>query len=117
MHGTDAGRPGRKPWRKSPNRIDNQTAEWQLHCRMNIVLTPRHERFISRKVKNGEYGSAEEVVRDGLRRLETDDERQCRLVWLREEVEKGFDGPVTSWTKQDAEQVPQLIAKRTQGRP
>jgi len=84
---------------------------------MNIVLTPRHERFISRKVKSGAYGSAEEVVRDGLRRLEADDERQQRLTWLREEVEKGFTGPATPWTKQDAERVRQLIAQHVQGRP
>ena len=83
---------------------------------MNIVLTPHHERFISRKVKSGAYGSAEEVVRDGLRRLEADDERQQRLIWLQEEVEKGFAGPATPWTKKDSDRVRQLITKRVQGR-
>ncbi len=82
---------------------------------MKIVLTPRHERFISRKVKSGAYGSAEEVVRDGLRRLEADDERQQRLAWLQEEVAKGFVGPTTPWTKKDSERVRQLISKRVQG--
>jgi putative addiction module CopG family antidote len=84
---------------------------------MNIVLTPRHERFISRKVKSGAYGSAEEVVGDGLRRLEADDERQQRLAWLRAEVEKGFAGSATPWTKKDSERVRQLIARRAQARP
>lgn len=83
---------------------------------MNIVLTQRHQRFISRKVKSGAYGSAEEVVRDGLRRLEADDERQQRLAWLQAEVEKGFAGPATPWTKKDADRVRQLITMRAQGR-
>jgi putative addiction module CopG family antidote len=82
---------------------------------MNIVLTPRHERFISRKVKSGAYGSAEEVIQDGLRRLEADDERKQRLAWLREEVAKGFNGPATPWTKNDAERVRQLVTKRAKG--
>ncbi|MBI2949110.1 MAG: type II toxin-antitoxin system ParD family antitoxin [Verrucomicrobia bacterium] len=73
--------------------------------RMNIVLTPRHRRFISRKVKSGAYGSAEEVVRDGLRRLEADDERQQRLVWLQEEVAKGFAGSASPWTRKDSDRV------------
>ena len=65
---------------------------------MKITLTSRHERFIAHKVKSGAYGSPEEVVREGLRRLEAEDERQERIAWLRAEIEKGFAGPTTAWT-------------------
>jgi len=83
---------------------------------MNIVLAPRHQRFIFRKVKSGAYSSAEEAVRDSLRRLEADDERQQRLAWLQDEVEKGSARPAKPWTMKDSERVRQLVAKRSQGR-
>lgn len=83
---------------------------------MNIVLTPHHQRFVTRKVKSGSYGSPEEVVRDGLRRLEADDERKQRLTWLQAEVEKGFAGSASPWTKKDSDRIRKLIAKRAQGK-
>jgi putative addiction module CopG family antidote len=79
---------------------------------MNVTLTPRHKRYITGKVKSGAYGSAEEVIREGLRLLESEDERQRRLVWLQAEVEKGFAGPMTPWTRKDSERVRRLITKR-----
>lgn len=83
---------------------------------MNIVLTPRHQRFISRKVKSGAYGSAEEVIRDGLRRLEADEEQKRRLAWLQAEVDRGFSGPATAWSKKDADRVRRLISQRSRGK-
>jgi putative addiction module CopG family antidote len=76
---------------------------------MNVTLTPRHKRYISAKVKSGAYGSPQEVIREGLRLLEAEDERQRRLGWLQAEVEKGFAGPITPWTGRDAERVRRLV--------
>jgi antitoxin ParD1/3/4 len=83
---------------------------------MNVALTARHKHLVAEKVKSGAYGSATEVVREGLRLLEAQDERQRRIEWLQREVEKGFEGPVTAWTAQDADGVRKMIARRV-GRP
>jgi antitoxin ParD1/3/4 len=79
---------------------------------MNVALTARHKYLVAEKVKSGAYGSATEVVREGLRLLEAQDERQRRIEWLQREVEKGFEGPVTAWTAQDADGVRKMIARR-----
>lgn len=83
---------------------------------MKIILTPRHERYIADKVKSGAYGSAEEVVREGLRLLEAADERQERIAWLQAEIEKGFDGPITRWTRKDSDRMRRLIASRARSK-
>jgi len=77
---------------------------------MDIVLTSRHQRYIKKKVKSGAYGSPEEVVREGLRLLEAEDERHQRVARLQQEVEKGFAGTFSPWTKND--RVRQLVARR-----
>ena len=48
---------------------------------MNVSLTPRLEKFIKDKIKNGRYHSASEVVRDALRLLEVRE-------WRRDELQK-----------------------------
>ncbi len=47
---------------------------------MNVSLGPRWEGFVENAVKDGRYGSASEVVREGLRLVE---EREARLHALR----------------------------------
>ena len=48
---------------------------------MNVSIGERWETFVSDIVKNGRYGSASEVVREGLRLVE---EREAKLMALRE---------------------------------
>jgi putative addiction module CopG family antidote len=79
---------------------------------MNIALTLRHKRFVAEKVKSGAYGSATEVVREGLRLLEAQDERQQRIAWLQAEVEEGFKGPTTPWNADDAKRMRRMLAQR-----
>ena len=54
-----------------------------------ISLSGDHAAFIDAKVKGGDYASASEVVRAGLRALKERDEAIDR--WLREEVAPVYD--------------------------
>lgn len=51
---------------------------------MNVSVGARWEGFVERSVRTGRYGSASEVVREGLRLVE---EREARLAALRATVE------------------------------
>jgi antitoxin ParD1/3/4 len=51
---------------------------------MNVSIGERWEGFVDTVVKEGRYGSASEVVREGLRLVE---EREAKLAALRETIE------------------------------
>ncbi len=54
---------------------------------MTISLTPELERLINEKVQSGEYASANEVIREGLRLLEEQEElRRIKYEALKREV-------------------------------
>ena len=42
---------------------------------MHVNLSPEMERYIKDKVSSGFYGSATEVIRDAIRRMQADEER------------------------------------------
>jgi antitoxin ParD1/3/4 len=48
---------------------------------MNVSIGERWEGFVNQVVKTGRYGSASEVVREGLRLVE---EREAKLAALRD---------------------------------
>ncbi len=59
---------------------------------MNINLGAQWEEFISSTVHSGRYMSASEVVRDGLRLLQAQEQvRQIRLEQLRKEIDRGVE--------------------------
>jgi antitoxin ParD1/3/4 len=51
---------------------------------MNVSIGERWEGFVERIVRSGRYGSASEVVREGLRLVE---EREAKLAALRETID------------------------------
>jgi antitoxin ParD1/3/4 len=51
---------------------------------MNVSVGLRWEGFVAQIVEQGRYGSASEVVREGLRLVE---EREAKLVALRQTLE------------------------------
>ncbi|MBM3883688.1 MAG: type II toxin-antitoxin system ParD family antitoxin [Verrucomicrobia bacterium] len=99
-----------------PSGIDTVRNQATMRVGMNIALTPRHKQFVAQKVNSGAYGSATEVVREGLRLLEAQDERQRRIAWLQGEVDRGFEGPATRWTASDADRVRHMLAKAARRR-
>ena len=54
---------------------------------MNVSIGERWENFVTHAVESGRYGSASEVVREGLRLVE---EREARLSALRETIEQSI---------------------------
>ncbi len=59
---------------------------------MNISLTPELERMVDERVKTGRYASASEVIREGLRLLEEQEEmKQRRLAAVRQKIDRGLD--------------------------
>ena len=58
---------------------------------MNVSMTPEFQQFVDEKVSSGDYSSASEVIRAGLRLLkERDEEHQARLEALRRDVAEGL---------------------------
>lgn len=58
----------------------------------NIVLTEHQAQFIQRLVDSGRYQNASEVLREGLRLVESREaEERARLKALRDAVELGLD--------------------------
>ncbi len=58
----------------------------------NINLTEHFDHFVARQVSSGRYSNASEIVREGLRLLEEQEqERQAKLKALRQAAKQGFD--------------------------
>ncbi len=69
---------------------------------MNVSLTEELEKFVSKKVKSGRYQSASEVIREGLRLLEEQDQIKAkRLADLEEQLLQGVRSPLSKLTKSD----------------
>ncbi|MEN3146923.1 type II toxin-antitoxin system ParD family antitoxin [Neorhizobium sp. IRAMC:178] len=55
---------------------------------MNVSIGPRWERFIEEAVEDGRYGSASDVVREGLRLVQ---EREAETATLKETLRKSIE--------------------------
>ena len=55
---------------------------------MNVSLGQRWEDFVARAVEDGRYGSASEIVREGLRLVE---EREAKLTALRQTIDAAIE--------------------------
>jgi antitoxin ParD1/3/4 len=56
---------------------------------MNVSIGERWEKFIEELLATGRYGSASEIMREGLRMVE---EREQKLAALRETIEASIAG-------------------------
>jgi antitoxin ParD1/3/4 len=67
---------------------------------MNVSVGKHWEEFIDGLVKSGRYGSASEVVREGLRRVES---QEAKLKSLREDIQAAIDENVWyTWDEVEA---------------
>jgi antitoxin ParD1/3/4 len=68
---------------------------------MNVSLGQRWEDFVAQAVEDGRYGSASEIVREGLRLVE---EREAKLAALRQTIDAAIErgGSHTDEEVQDA---------------
>lgn len=58
---------------------------------LNVSLTPELEEYIASKVESGNYTSASEVVREGLRLLQAAEETKAQwAAGAREKIERGW---------------------------
>ncbi len=73
---------------------------------MNVSVGERWEGFVERIVKSGRYGSASEVVREGLRLVE---EREAKLAALREKL----DGSIAASGEVSDDDLDAAIALRS----
>jgi antitoxin ParD1/3/4 len=66
---------------------------------MNVSVGQKWEAFVAEAVESGRYGSASEIVREGLRLVE---EREAKLAALRQMVEESI-AEGGSWTDEEIE--------------
>jgi antitoxin ParD1/3/4 len=81
----------------------------------SVALGTHFEEFVRMQVASGRYNNASEVVRDGLRLLQDqEDLRRAKVEWLRTELQKGLDsGPATPFDMAEVKAEGQrLRAKR-----
>lgn len=55
---------------------------------MNLSIGPRWEKYVDELLRIGRYGSASEIVREGLRLVE---EREAALAGLRAKIEGSLE--------------------------
>ena len=61
----------------------------------NINLTPEMDKFVARRIRDGRYANASEVLRAGIRALEQEEkEDQARLEVLRTAIQAGEDSGI-----------------------
>ncbi|MEK6409010.1 MAG: type II toxin-antitoxin system ParD family antitoxin [Acidobacteriota bacterium] len=87
---------------------------------MNVSLTPELEQLVNDEIKSGDYKSAKEVVREGLRLVRL---RREKLAALRREIQIGVDeierGEYVEYTSVEElfEDIEGAVAKRIPKKP
>lgn len=68
---------------------------------MNVSLPPHLDSYVRDLVQGGDYGSASEVVREGLRLLRQKQEQDRGVAELQRLVADGLQSPVVRMTGDD----------------
>ncbi|HKU24821.1 MAG TPA: type II toxin-antitoxin system ParD family antitoxin [Candidatus Sulfotelmatobacter sp.] len=81
----------------------------------NINLTPEMDKFVAKRIKDGRYANASEVLRAGLRALEEDEkEDAARIEALRAAIRAGEESGIAEGDvfEEVRGYIRQLAAKR-----
>ncbi len=79
---------------------------------MNVSIGREFEEFVREKVASGDYASASEVVRDGLRILrEKEALFEARIRSLNGEIQKGIDQAEAGQSRDGEEVLAELRAR------
>ena len=83
---------------------------------MNVSLGPQLDAYVRDLVRGGDYASASEVVREGLRMLKVARERDRQQAELRRLIQEGLESPVVSVTRDDVKAMmrERLAARRAE---
>jgi len=90
---------------------------------LNVSLTPELQRLLDEKLATGRYGSASEVVRDGLRLVDQRDRllaieeirAKIDVGWQQSERGEGRDGELV-FSQMRRQLVQRLASKKRRGR-
>lgn len=75
---------------------------------MNVSVGQKWEAFVADAVESGRYGSASEIVREGLRLVE---EREAKLAALRKTLEESIAGGGAYTDEEIAADIEQHLAQ------
>lgn len=81
-----------------------------LYNALMDTISVETEREIERRLANGNYASADELISDALRAL--DDARAAAQAALERELLKGLEGPLVEMTSEDWVSIEDEAAKR-----
>jgi antitoxin ParD1/3/4 len=63
-----------------------------IRTSLNVSLTPELDKFVQQRVATGRYQTASEVIREGLRLLESQErDREAAFVALKAKLARGSD--------------------------
>ena len=76
---------------------------------MDVSLTPELEKFVEESVASGRYGSASELVLEGLRRLE---EEQRWVAYAKERIQAGLEDQAAGRLVSGEELIEEIARRR-----
>lgn len=77
---------------------------------MKVELTPETEAYIEQSVQSGAFASASEFVEAAARRQMQEE------AWFEQRVLEGLKGPVTPLTRDDLNEVRNIVRKARAGK-